>query len=112
MFWHAQTIIERQTIVFDAVLMLREVAGEEEADRLGGALAGAPEYAVQLAAHRAALHPAELEELQRVLDAQGTKLPRDFFDSSHAELLRYAATHGMLEVSVCFSAFVTRAKLC
>lgn len=78
--------------------MLREVAGEEEADRLGGALAGAPEYAVQLSAHRAALHPAELEELQRVLDAQGTKLPRDLFDSSHAELLRYAATHGMLEV--------------
>ena len=92
--------------------MLREVAGEEEADRLGGALAGAPEYAVQLAAHRAALHPAELEELQRVLDAQGTKLPRDLYDSSHAELLRYAATHGMLEVSVCSSGFVTRAKLC
>ena len=83
------------------MLVLREVAGEEEADRLGGALAGAPEYAVQLAAHRAALHHAELEELQRVVDAQGTKLPRDLFDSSHAELLRYAATHGMLEVSGC-----------
>ncbi|CAL5227620.1 g10624 [Coccomyxa viridis] len=83
--------------ISESVLMLREVAGEEEADRLGGALAGAPEYAVQLSAHRAALHPAELEELQRVLDAQGTKLPRDLFDSSHAELLRYAATHGMLE---------------
>ena len=82
------------------VLMLREVAGEEEpgADRQGGALAGAPEYAVQLAAHRAALHPAELQELQRVLDAQGTRLPRELFDSSNAELLRYAATHGLLEV--------------
>lgn len=82
-----------------AVLVLREVAGEEEADRLGGALAGAPEYAVQLSAHRAALHPAELEELKRVLEAQGTKLPKELFDSSHAELLRYAATHGMLEVT-------------
>ena len=83
-----------------AVLMLREVAGKEEAgaDRQGGALAGAPEYAVQLAAHRAALHPAELQELQRVLDAQGTRLPRELFDSSNAELLRYAATHGLLEV--------------
>ena len=81
-----------------AVLMLREVAGEEEADRQGGALVGAPEYAVQLAAHRAALHPAELQELQRVLDAQGTRLPKELFDSSQAELLRYAATHGMLEV--------------
>ena len=83
-----------------AVLMLREVAGEEEAgaDRQGGALAGAPEYAVQLAAHRAALHPAELQELQRVLDAQGTRLPKELFDSSNAELLRYAATHGLLEV--------------
>ena len=68
------------------------------ADRQGGALAGAPEYAVQLAAHRAALHPAELQELQRVLDAQGTRLPRELFDSSNAELLRYAATHGLLEV--------------
>ena len=83
-----------------AVLMLREVAGEEEADRQGGALVGAPEYAVQLAAHRAALHPAELQELQRVLDAEGTRLPKELFDSSQAELLRYAATHGMLEVSL------------
>ena len=90
--------VEKATVGCVAVLVLREVAGEEEADRLGGALAGAPEYAVQLSAHRAALHPAELEELQRVLDAQGTKLPKEHFDSSHAELLRYAATHGMLEV--------------
>jgi len=87
--------------------MLREVAGEEEADRQGGALVGAPEYAVQLAAHRAALHPAELQELQRVLDAEGTRLPKELFDSSQAELLRYAATHGMLEVS---SLFVLEAR--
>ena len=53
---------------------------------------------MQLAAHRAALHPAELQELQRVLDAQGTRLPKELFDSSNAELLRYAATHGLLEV--------------
>ena len=94
-------LLTRQRDPVGAVLVLREVAGEVEADRLGGALAGAPEYAVQLAAHRAALQTAELEELQRVLAAQGTKLPKELFDSSHAELLRYAATHGMLEVSAC-----------
>ena len=95
--WQANRL---QTCDCCAVLMLREVAGEEEpgADRQGGALAGAPEYAVQLAAHRAALHPAELQELQRVLDAQRTRLPKELFDSSNAELLRYAATHGLLEV--------------
>lgn len=83
--------------------MLREVAEEEEdaaAAGQGDALVGAPEYSVQLAAHRAALHSAELAELQRVLDAQGTRLPIELFDASQAELLRYAATHGMLEVGL------------
>ena len=78
--------------------MLREVAGDLETEKQGDALVGAPEYAVQLATHRAALHIAELAELQRVLDAQGTRLPKEQFDASQAELLRYAATHGMLEV--------------
>jgi len=77
------------------------MAGEEEdsgeQELPGGPLLGAPDFASQLAAHRAALHADKLGEMVRVLDAQGVKLPPDRFDSSQAELLRYAASCGLLE---------------
>jgi hypothetical protein len=81
-----------------AVLMLREMAGDEVAELEGQPLLGAPEFAVELASHRAALHTEELAELARVLDAHDVKLPTDRFDASQAELLRYGATFGLLEV--------------
>jgi hypothetical protein len=90
-------------------MMLRDVVEDMGAAAGGGGdsaksgnqnepLAGAPEYAVALAAHRAALHETALTELGRVLDAKGTRLPPDRFDGTKAELLRYAATYGLLEV--------------
>ena len=73
-----------------------EANGQQELP--GGPLLGAPEFASHLAGHRAALHAAELAELARVLDAHGTRLPPDRFDASQAELLRYGACCGLLEV--------------
>ncbi len=82
-------------------MMLRGVVEDKGAAAPGdeGApLAGAPEYAVHLASHRAALHEAELAELGRMLAASGVALPPERFDDTHAELLRNAAAYGLLEV--------------
>ncbi len=83
------------------MLVLREMAEEEangQQELPGGPLLGAPEFASHLAGHRAALHAAELAEMARVLDAHGARLPPDRFDASQAELLRYGASCGLLEV--------------
>lgn len=40
----------------------------------------------------------ELAEMTRVLEAHDVRLPPDRFDASQAELLRYAASYGLLEV--------------
>jgi len=47
--------------VFTAVFMLRELMEHESISQPGDVLSGAPEYSVALAAHRAALHEAELQ---------------------------------------------------
>ncbi len=87
------------------VLVLREMAAEAREDEQlpGRPLLGAPEFASHLAAHRAAEHADELAEMARVLDAKGVQLPPERFDGSKAELLRYAASCGLLEVRAAFS---------
>ena len=52
----------------------------------------------RLAAESAASFKVELAEMKRILDEQGTKLPADRFDESNAELLRFAASAGLLQV--------------
>ena len=52
----------------------------------------------RLAAESAASFKVELAEMKRILDEQGTKLPADRFDDSNAELLRFAASAGLLQV--------------
>ena len=52
----------------------------------------------RLAAESAALYKVELAEMKRILDAQGTKLPSERFDDTNAELLRFAASAGLLQV--------------
>ena len=87
------------------MLVLREMAAEAGVDEQlpGRPLLGAPEFASHLAAHRAAEHADELAEMARVLDAKGVQLPPERFDGSKAELLRYAAGCGLLEVRAAFS---------
>ena len=70
---------------------LGEKTSEEMHDR--------PRPAPRLAAESAASFKVELAEMQRILDEQGVKLPADRFDDSHAELLRFAASAGLLQVS-------------
>lgn len=52
----------------------------------------------RLASESAASFKVELAEMKRILDEQGVKLPADRFDDSNAELLRFAASAGLLQV--------------
>lgn len=52
----------------------------------------------RLAAEAAALYKVELAEMKRILDSQGAKLPADRFDDTHAELLRFSTSAGLLQV--------------
>lgn len=94
------------------VLVLREIAADVEEELPGVPLQGAPGFASHLAAHRAALHADELAEMARVLDAEGARLPHDRFDASQAELLRYAACCGLLEVRALLAQIAAHMKLC
>lgn len=57
-----------------------------------------PRQPPRLAAESANSFKVELTEMKRILDEQGTKLPADRFDDSNAELLRFAASAGLLQV--------------
>jgi len=37
--------------------------------------------------------------MKRILDSQGVKLPPERFDATNAELLRFAASAGLLQVT-------------
>lgn len=52
----------------------------------------------RLASEGAALYKIELAEMKRILDDQGIKLPAERFDDTNAELLRFAAAAGLLQV--------------
>lgn len=52
----------------------------------------------RLAAESAALFKVELTEMKRILDSQGVKLPAERFDDTNAELMRFAASAGLMEV--------------
>lgn len=52
----------------------------------------------RLAAESASLYKVELAEMKRILDSQSVKLPAERFDDTNAELLRFAAAAGLLQV--------------
>lgn len=54
----------------------------------------------RLAAESAAMFKVELAEMKRILDSQGAKLPAERFDDTNAELLRFAASAGLLQVLI------------
>ena len=57
-----------------------------------------PRAQPRLAVEAAQLYHVELAEMQRILAAQGVKLPAERFDETNAELLRFAASAGLLQV--------------
>ena len=68
--------------------------GENSSEGLYGKARPSPKLAVE----SAAMHKVELAEMKRILDSQGVKLPVERFDDTNAELLRFAASAGLLQV--------------
>lgn len=58
-----------------------------------------PRVQPRLSAEAAALHKVELAEMKRILQAQNVRLPAERFDDTNAELLRFATSAGLLQVS-------------
>ena len=71
---------------------------EAELDALSPSSRPPPRAQPRLAAEAAQLYQVELAEMQRILGAQDVKLPAERFDETNAELLRFAASAGLLQV--------------